>query len=62
MLGVLYRKFTPGKEEFWVVIHPMYSESQLREVMIKSLKGTQCQYQKEKHYIKIDTAFPYSSS
>jgi hypothetical protein len=59
LLGVLFGKLTPGKEEvIWIVIHPMYPEAQLKELMIQGLKVTQCQALKEKQNQKRGNMFP----
>lgn len=63
LLGVLFGKLIPGKEEvFWIAIHPMYPEKQLKEAMIESLKGTRCQILKVKQEINNCSVFPYPCS
>jgi N-acetylglutamate synthase-like GNAT family acetyltransferase len=54
LLGVLFGELTPSKAEvIWVVIHPMYPENLLRELLFQSLKGTQIQHQDQKETLTL---------
>jgi hypothetical protein len=62
ILAVLFGKLTTGKTEvIWIVIHPLYPEEELKQILVHSLLGSQYPARNSQKAPDISDLIPWPS-